>query len=392
MFQQNLAQSEMQSHSIEAWLLYDFRGSNPVMWQVLGNRKSTTRRSFLVIPKEGDAYIIAHTVDKEQFADFDFPIKFYTTWSELHQHLEEVVQTYNRIAMEYSPKAAIPTLSWVDVGTFELLESFGAEIVSSADLYQVALASWSSKAFDSHIKVNEDVANIKDLAFDYIRRKAISKTGLTEYDVQNLILDEFKKRKLETEDNPIVAVNENSGDPHYEPSSELHSPIKLGDWVLIDLWARHPGDQNVFGDITWVAYVGKDVPPKYQQVFDIVRAARDAVVKRLTQAWQKGDNLKGWELDVIAREHISKAGYGKDFVHRTGHSIGPGSTLHALGVNIDNFETKDIRTILPKVGFSVEPGIYLKEFGVRLEINVYIDPSRGPIVTTPIQNEIITLA
>ena len=392
MFHQDLAQSEMQRSAIDAWLLYDFRGSNPIMWQVLGRRKSTTRRSFLLIPKEGNARIIAHTIDREQFFDFDYPVTFYTSWPELHEHLKGIVRTSNTIAMEYSPNGSIPTLSWVDAGTFQLITSFGAKIVSSGDLFQVALAPWSKEAFESHFKVSKEVANIKDIAFDYIRQKTISKLQLSEYDVQKQIVEEFNKRGLETEDNPIVAVNENSGNPHYEPSPALYSPVKLGDWVLIDLWARYAGDQNVFADITWVAYVGKEIPPAYQKVFDIVKHARDSVVARLTEAWHKGETLKGWELDTIARDLITKAGYGKQFSHRTGHSIGPGSSLHALGVNLDNFETQDIRAILPNVGFSIEPGIYLKEFGVRLEINVYMDPSNGPVVTTPLQDEIITLA
>jgi len=387
----NRAQAYMRENCIDAWLIYDFRGNNPVMWQVIGGRKSTTRRSFLLIPSNGEAIILAHIVDREQFLNANFPLQFYASWSEMHDRIKEVLRGFNRIAMEYSPGGVIPTMSWVDGGTLEMIRSFGIEVVSSANIFQIAVAAWDKTGLDSHLRVSREVADVKDAAFDFIRRTIQAGTPLTEYDVQEFIMREFQRRNLETEDRAIVAVNENSSNPHYEPSPQIHLPIRIADWVLIDLWARYPGDHNVFADITWVGYVGKEVSSKYQTIFDIVKTARDLVLARLKEAWNKGENIQGWQLDVVARDYISKAGYGKQFVHRTGHSLGPGSSLHALGVNLDNFETHDTRNILPGVGFSVEPGIYLPEFGVRLEVNVYIDPSKGPIVTTPLQEEIVRL-
>jgi Xaa-Pro aminopeptidase len=233
---------------------------------------------------------------------------------------------------------------------------------------------------------------VKDAAFEFIRQRVRSGQPLSEYDVQQLIVQQFQDRHMETEHSPIVGVNQNSGNPHYEPTSQRHLPIQRGDWVLIDLFARYPGEQGVFADITWVAYLGTSVLEKYQAVFEIVKTARDRVVARLQEAWAAGERLEGWQVDDVARQHITDAGYGPYFVHRTGHSMGPGTSIHALGVNLDNLETHDTRTIQPGIGFSVEPGIYLPEFGVRSEINVYVDPKQGPVVTTPVQQEILLLS
>jgi Xaa-Pro aminopeptidase len=390
MFNLRLAQSYMLEHYIDGWLIYDFRGSNPIMWQILG-KKSTTRRTFLFIPSKGEPRLLTHVVDKDQFSGISFPIDYYISWNDMNQKLREILKENSKIAMEYSPNGSIPAMSWVDGGTLELIRSFGVEICSSADLFQVAVASWSENALKSHLQVGKEVAEIKDMAFDYIKQTIKRGKVLTEYDVQEFIMQQFQIRNLETEDRPIVAVNENSGNPHYQPSPQVHSQIKKGDWVLIDLWARYPGESNVFSDITWVGYVGQEIPSKYQTIFEIVKKARDLVVERLESAFKKGETFQGWELDMVARNYIQQAGYGKYFIHRTGHSLSPGPFLHGLGVNLDNLETHDTRKVLPGLGFSIEPGIYLPEFGVRLEINVYMSEN-GPIITTPIQNEIIKIA
>ena len=229
------------------------------------------------------------------------------------------------------------------------------------------------------------------MAFNYIRQSIASGQAATEFDVQELILSELGRRKLETENRPIVAANSHSGDPHYEPIAEQNAPIRSGDWILVDLWARHPGPANVFADITWVAYAGAEVPHRHRQVFEIVKSARDAVIRHLAHAWERGERVQGWQLDRLARDRIAEEGFGEHFVHRTGHSIGPGGRLHAPGVNLDDYDTHDTRTILPRAGFSIEPGIYLPEFGVRLEVNAYMDPQGGPRITTPIQNDVVCL-
>jgi Xaa-Pro aminopeptidase len=391
MFDLNLAQSYMHEYNFDVWLIYDFRGNNPVMWQVIGEKKITTRRCFLLIPQRGEPRLLVHLLDKLSFSSVPFSLEVYISWEDMRRKLENLLEGCSRVAMEYSPGAAIPMMSWVDGGTVDLVRSLGKEVGSSANIFQVAVASWTEDALSSHLRASKDVDEIKDAAFSYITRTIQEKGVVTEYEVQKFIMLEFKIRNMETEDFPVVAVNSNSANPHYMPTAQLHSIIKPGDWVLIDLWARYSGVQNVFADITWVGYVGENVPTKYLKIFEVVKNARDTVVRRLQQAWRDGERLQGWQLDVVARNVIENEGYGKNFIHRTGHSIGPGPSVHALGVNLDNLETHDTRSILPNIGFSVEPGIYMQEYGVRLEINVFIDPAKGPIVTTPLQGEVIKL-
>ncbi len=297
-----------------------------------------------------------------------------------------------KVAMEYSPLAALPTLSWVDGGTLEMMKSFGVEVVSSADLLQVALNNWSPTALESHLSACREVDQVKDAAFEYIRQRLQEAANPTEYEVQEFIVQEFVRRDLEMDHRPIVGVNANSGNPHYQPGADSSATtIEREDWVLVDLWARHPGEHQVFGDITWVGCISMAVPERHQQVFDIVKGARDGVVERLRKSWEAGERLQGWELDVVARAHIQQAGYGDYIAHPTGHSLGPGPRVHALGVNLDDLESHDTREVAPGTGFSVEPGIYLPEFGVRLEINIYMDPDKGPVVTTPVQEEVVKL-
>jgi Xaa-Pro dipeptidase len=236
------------------------------------------------------------------------------------------------------------------------------------------------------------VAAVKDEAFQLIRQAHRRGTCVTEHDVQRFILDEFARHALETENRPIVATNAHSGNPHYEPTTDSAAPIRPGDWILIDLWARCPGEPNVFADITWVGFAGSAVPPAMRAVFEIVTGARDRVIDTLIQAWQRGYQLQGWQLDQVAREHIAAAGYGDYFIHPTGHSLAPGGKLHGWGVNLDNLQTHDTRAILPRTGFSIEPGIYLPTFGVRSEVNAFVDPLAGPRITTPLQRDVILLA
>ncbi len=392
MFDLQLAQQFMRNNQIDGWLIYDFRGSNPIMWQVIGDKKRTTRRNFAIIPADGEPMFLAHIVDSQQFVDISFPVKHYMSWQEMIKWIRESLKGCKKVAMEYSPEAAIPAMSRVDAGTIDLIRSFGVEVATSADLFQIAAAMWSEEAFKSHVSASKEVNEIKDMAFDYIRQAIRASRSITEYEVQEFIMKEFQRRNLETENRPSVCVNENSGKQHYEATPKVSSQIVKNDWVLIDLWARHPGEENVFCDITWVSYAGQEIPTKQQEIFEVVRGARDMVIERLKDAWDKGEALQGWELDMVARNHIEEAGYGKRFVHRTGHSMGPGEAVHALGVNLDNSETHDTRRVLPGIGFSVEPGIYLPDFGVRLETNVFIDHKKGPVVTAPLQERIVKLA
>ncbi|MYA24370.1 MAG: aminopeptidase P family protein [Gemmatimonadetes bacterium] len=390
-------QAYMQQEGIGAWLVYDFRGVNPVLWQLLGQRRHTTRRVFLIVPAAGAPRLLGSAVEPEALAGLGVEIAHYASWEQLHALLRDAVDGLPQVAMEYWPGGTLPMVSWVDGGTLDLVRSLGPEVVSSADLCQVALATWSADALASHRDACRQVAEVKDAAFEYIRRRLhtgfrlSSSRSLTEFAVQSFIVAELEQRGLDSGHPPIVAVNGNSGNPHYEPHADTAAPIEPGAWILIDLWARHPGEQHVFGDMTWVAFAGPRVPAAHAEVFAAVREARDQVLAQLDTAWRTDEVLQGWQLDQVARQVLTQHGLGEQFVHRTGHSLGPGPSIHALGVNLDDLETHDARSILPGTGFSVEPGAYLPEFGVRLEVNVYVDPETGPEVTTPIQNEVILL-
>ncbi len=386
------AQKHMRLNGIDGWILPDFRGSNKVHWDVIGERGFTTRKCVIFIPAEGEPRGLLHVLDEPQSGSlFPRQTELYRTQGEYQAWLRQNIAQGSVIATEYSPLCAIPTLSAVDGGTIELFESLGSTVVSSADLIQSVFSIWETQSLESQELAIQQTMTILNECFDFISSSLKRPVAITEYDVQQRIVTRFAEFGLETFEDPVVAVNENSGRPHYMPNSEVSSPIRRGDWLLIDLWAKRPGSASVFADITWVATVGSPANDHQLAVFDTVRRARDAVVEELGRAWQEGYHLAGWQLDDIARDVITEAGYGENILHRTGHSMAPGPELHALGVNLDNFETHDTRLAVPGVGFSVEPGIYLAEFGVRSEIDVYIHPESGPIVTSPIQTQITVI-
>lgn len=384
-------QEFMRDQRIDAWLLYDYRGNNPILAQLLPGKRWTTRRAVLHIPARGDAVLLAHSIDATQFGGAAVKQEVYLSWPEFIRWLVNRLAGTTRVAMEYAPGGTLPHVSMVDGGTIDLVRALGVEVVSSANLIQVCVARWSPAAREQHMIAQGRVTAAKDAAFELIRRKLAAGQKTHECEVQEHILKRFSADGLETHSNPIVAVNAHSGDPHYEPKPETSAPIKPGDWVLIDLWARRPGDQNIYSDITWVGFAGNKVPPKQQEVFEVVKRSRDNAVERAVSAWKAGERLQGWQLDDAAREPIIQAGYERQIRHRTGHSLSPGPDVHGLGVNCDNLETHDTRELLPGIGFTIEPGVYLPEFGVRLEIDLWVDPERGPIVTSCIQNEVLLL-
>jgi Xaa-Pro dipeptidase len=390
----NLAavQAHMRSAGIDAWIIYDFRASNPVLRLLVPSIGLSSRRALLFIPSSGTPTVLHSGLDLAPFKQAPFPREQFLDWAQWRAWLAKRLAGARRVAMEYSPGGMLPVVSIVDAGAMDLIRSLGVEVVSSADLIQVSLAVWNPKALRNHDKASALVTKVKDSAFALITRSHREGTPIDEYAVQQHIMERFAASGLETYHPPIVGVNAHSGDPHYEPSATNSTPIKKGDWVLIDLWARIPGDHNIHSDITWVGYCGKVVPAKHKEVFAAVRGARDASLALATTAWKKKQRLEGWQLDDAARSVIIKSGYGKAIKHRTGHSLSPGKTAHGIGVNLDNMETHDTRQVLPGVGYTIEPGIYLREFGVRLEINVYTDPLKGPRVTSCIQDKVLTLA
>ncbi|MDX2177618.1 MAG: M24 family metallopeptidase [Candidatus Sumerlaeia bacterium] len=379
------------AHGLDAWLVYDFRGSNPLLAALLPCGTHLTRRVFLLLRPGRGPLVVASHIDAGQFASAGAELALYRGWEEMRALLARELAPLRRVAMEYSPGGALPVAGIVDAGTVELVRSYGVEVASSAELMQEVLAVWSDAALAAHLEDSAKVAAAKDSAFEMVRKALADGAPVTECKVRDHIRDCFSRDGLAWPDGPIVAVKEHSGDPHFEPTAERDRPIRKGDWLLIDLWARRPGNQHIFADITWVGACGE---PSAEQlaVFDAVKAARDAALRDARAAWAAGRAPQGWELDEAARRELLAPGYGDFIRHRTGHSLSPGSKVHGLGANLDNLETRDTRRLLPRLGFTIEPGLYLPAFGVRLEINVWMDPASGPRVTSPVQDAPLRLA
>ncbi len=386
-------QSFMLDRRVDAWLLWDFRGSNPVtprLFPAPSGKRWTTRRFAIVIPARGDVTALVHTIDATQFDKDSFAKRVYLSWQDLRAGLSEMLAGCARVAMEYSPGGQLPGVSFVDAGAVELVRSLGLEVVSSADLIQASVARWSDAAVRDHAHVSGLVADIKDGAFALIRGAIGGGRRVTERQVQEYILSEFARHELQTDGEPVVAVNAHAGDPHFEVAQSGSSEITHGDWVLIDLWARTPGEQHIFSDITWCGCVGP-VSAERRTVYDSVRRARDGALRLAQEAWSRGEPIQGWQLDDAARTELINAGFQRHIRHRTGHSLSPGPKVHGVGMNLDNLETRDNRQMLPGIGYTIEPGLYLPDFGVRLEINVYVDPMKGPVVTSCFQEEPVEL-
>lgn len=403
-------QSYLREHQLDGWLLYCFQNSNPIALSVGGLRSGGTRRWFLWIPTQGEPQWLIHAIESNTFAhvapELQGAIHKYAGWRDLATMLGQMVGAQAgrrlRIAMEYSEENAIPYISRVDAGTKEMVERVtGAEIVSSADLTQLVLAVLSPAALDGHREAARCCLEIKDAAFALIGETLRQGRPLTEWDVHQFICDQFAAHGMDPEFTPIVAVNRNAADPHYAPSVQHHSPIQLGDMVLIDLWNRVGTDPyGCLADITWTAYCGAETPPKVRQVFEIVAQGRDAAVNFIQGRLAAGEPVHGYEVDDACRAVIAQAGYGAAFFHRTGHSLG--WLDHFLGVNIDNLETQDRRQLMPGVLFTIEPGIYLPDFnfdasatpkglGIRSEINCTVHADRIEITTLPVQTEVPAL-
>ncbi len=403
-------QSFLRDNHLDGWLLYDFRGSNPIALHLAGLTSSGSRRWFLWIPAQGAPVWVIHAIEGTTFRSVNpaFAGKklSYVGWRELEEILSGLVNSQPgrkpAIAMEYSPDNAIPYVSRIDAGTKEMVERVtGAEIVSSADLVQMAQAVLSAEQVASHRRAAAVCLAAKDAAFAFIRQRLLDGQPVSEFEVQQLILAHFDAAGLEADHAPIVAVNAFAADPHYAPTAEQHNPIRPGDLVLIDLWARPVDDPLAcFADITWTAYCGAETPSFLQEIFRVVAAGRDAAIGFIQQRLDAGEPVYGYEVDDACRGVIAQAGYGERFIHRTGHSLG--TTTHFNGVNIDNLETQDRRQLIPGVMFTIEPGVYLpqanfdgsptpKGCGVRSEINCLMHDDRVEVTTLPLQTELIAL-
>jgi Xaa-Pro aminopeptidase len=382
-------QRALHEDRIDAWLFCDFRGSDPIGRQILGLGEGlATRRWFYCVPADGEPRGLVSAVEPRALADLPGPVRVYRTWQELHAGLRALLDGCRCVAMQYSPNNDVPYVARVDAGTVELVRGCGADVVSSADIVQRFEAVWDAAQYTSHCRAARAVRAVVDAAFAAIEHRQRSGSVYGESDVQGFILDQFAARGLVTYHPPIVAVGAHSADPHYQPPAGGGAPIRAGDFVLIDLWAKEP--DGVYADITWTGFVGAAVPERHAQVFDIVRRARDAGVEAARNAVRAQTPVRGCDIDATVRRVIADAGFGDRFVHRTGHSIG--TEVHGNGANIDGFETPDTRRLLRGTCFSIEPGIYLPgEFGVRSELNVFVDDSDVVVTGEPVQTAVVAI-
>jgi Xaa-Pro dipeptidase len=382
-------QSALRERNIDAWLFYDHHHRDPIAYRLLGLPQSlmVTRRWFYLIPSQGEPVKLVHKIEAGHLDSLPGRKLQYAGWQELFDRLKELLSAHRDIAMQYSPNNLIFYVSLVDGGTLELVRGLGKNVVSSADLIAQFEATWTDEQIQTHYAARDLIDRITADAFKEIGRR-VRNGGTNEYSIQQWFMEAFSRENLVTDDPPIVAVNKNSGNPHYEPHVEGSSPIREGDFVLLDVWAKQNKPEAVYYDITWTGFVGKTPSDKQRQIFEIVRGARDAGVKTVQEAVAAGRQIAGWEVDRAVRGHIKTAGYGEYFIHRTGHSIG--TEVHANGANMDDLEIHDERRILPNSCFSIEPGIYLPEFGVRTEVNVLVRPKSAE-VTGKIQREIVII-
>ena len=382
-------QAALRERKFDCWLFYDHHHRDPISYKVLGLPESlfVTRRWFYLIPSQGEPIKLVHRIEAGHLDSLPGSKREYSSWRELWDNLKAMMGPCKTVAMQYSPNNLIPYIGLVDAGTVELVRSFGKEIVSSGDLVARFEAAWSDEQIKSHFAARDAVDRIVDAAFAEIGRR-VRNGGTTEFAIQQWIAEAFRRDGLTTEDLPIVAVNANSGNPHYEPRAESSTRIKAGDFVLLDIWAKKNVPHAVYYDITWTGAIG---PPSEKQVkiFSLVRDARDAGVKKVQEAFSARRKIAGWEVDEATRGHIASAGFAEYFTHRTGHSIG--ESVHGNGANMDNLETKDEREIIPNSCFSIEPGVYLPgEFGVRSEVNV-LTRNGSADVTGKIQRELVLI-
>lgn len=386
------AQHHLKEIGADGWLLYDFHRNNELahLFLELSSANLVTRRFFYWIPKKGTPVKIVHAIEAHCLDAWPGIQKTYFSWQSLHRELKELLKGVRKVAMEYSPQNKIPYISKVDAGTADLIRSFGVEMVSSGPFLPYFTAVLDEQQGESHLRAAKALDQIAEETWQWIADHLKQKKTLTEYDVQQKILESFASKRLVAEDPPIVAVNAHSADPHYEPRKENSSPIREGDWILIDLWAKEKEERAIFGDITRVAVALERPRERQEKIFQIVRAAQKAATSLIQQRFAQKQRLEGWEVDDAARRTIEQGGFGPYFLHRTGHSIT--THLHGSGACMDNFETRDERPLLPGTCFSIEPAVYLAgEFGVRLEYDIYIDLSGAVHITGGIQERISCL-
>jgi Xaa-Pro aminopeptidase len=403
-------QRALSEAQLAGWLFYDFRKSDPLAYRILKLDRDSfaSRRWFYYIPAEGEPVKLVHQIEHDKLDTLPGRRLIYMRWQQLQAHLREALtgpvngpggngktvkegKPRARVAMQYSPNNDIPYVSRVDAGTIELIRSMNVEPVTSAELVQLFEAVWSPQQKRTHDVAADNIHRIILESFAEIARRVRAEEAVTEYDIQQFLMTRFEEEEMTSDGAPpIVAVNANSAVPHYVPSSSIHSTIKRGDFVLLDVWAKLKREGAVYADQTWTGYVGESVPEEHERIFRIVRNARDAAVEFLREQVRAGNTIRGAEVDDVSRGVIERAGYGAQFTTRTGHSIG--EEVHGNGANIDNLETPDARHIIPRTCFSIEPGIYQDNlFGVRSEVDVYVGDGEIEVTGQPIQTEVLAI-
>ena len=383
-------QAALRDEHLDGWLFFDHHQRDPLAYRILklNPQRVATRRWYYFIPADGEPRGLVHAIEPHVLAGLPGDIGKYSSWSAQTEGLHHLLAGAGKIAMQYSPNCAIPYVSLVDGGTIELVRGAGVEIATSANLVQLFEARWTAEQLEMHIEAGRRVDRVRAEAFQKIAATLAAGQTLTEWDVNRFIRAGFEKSGLFTDHGPIVAVNSNMSDPHYEPEPQGSREIHQGDAVLIDMWAKLDRPGSVYYDITWTGYCGTTPPSALQNIFEVVRDARDCAVQRVRAAIPRGDILLGFQVDDAARNYIKDRGFGEYFVHRTGHSIG--EEVHGTGANMDNLETHDERRIIAGTCFSVEPGVYLPQFGIRSEVNVYVSATEAQ-VTGEVQQKLVTV-
>ena len=384
-------QRALRDDGLDGWLLYDFHGSNPIARRVAGfaaGAKIMTRRWYYLIPADGPPRGLVHAIEADRLDHLPGSKTRYAAHGTLDAGLRELLADCATVAMEYSPRCAIPYVSRVDAGTIDAVRTLGVDVRSSGDLIQRFEAVWDADALASHHAAAASLHAIKDRAFDFVSRHRRDDRPLTELDVQEAMAGWFDEEGLVSDSRPVVAAQENAGDPHYLPTPARHRRIGAGEVLLLDLWGKKATPGAVYADITWMGYTGAAVPTRYADAFRVIRDGRDAAVDLVRRAVEDGRELRGWEVDRTVRDRVDAAGLGHRFVHRTGHNLG--REVHGNGAHLDDFETHDERRLLPGTGVTIEPGVYFEDFGLRTEINLYIG-SETATVTGPRQEEIRSL-
>jgi Xaa-Pro dipeptidase len=382
-------QKDLRNAKLDGWLFYDFRGRDPIAHRLLKLPDAMrTRRWFYFIPAKGTPKKLLHKIETAALDNLPGKALYYAGQNELRANLKKLLRGVKAVAMQYSPKNQIPYVAMVDAGTLEQVRSCGVKVVSSADLVQKYEACWTAAQLASHLAAGAAIDKIIAASFRHAADSVRARKTLSEFDLQQFILREFAAAGITRTEGPDVAVNAHASDPHYGPAANDSALIREGDLLLLDVWGKTKEKGSVYYDVTWVGYLGAEVPVKFAKVFAVVREARDKAVTLIRDSVAAGKLLQGWQVDKAARDVIERAGYGKYFFHRTGHNIG--ESVHGNGANMDGLETHDVRGLIPRTCTSIEPGIYLKEFGIRSEVNVYIDEYEAR-VTGAVQTEILAL-